>query len=199
MKFTLVLALMFICFNVAAQDYRLELNGNTMKIDLDKDYEVLVNGKKVKLKFSAYDTLEFNDSTFSFLYSKDYKTSKQLIDSVVEQITILTAEGSGFLIQKYLTLSPIQLNETMLNEITKESIGYGYKLTREDYSRVLKSGQSIKVDKAVLTYKDNIYTYEVASMGKKDQGVLIMTILLSNKSEQGKKIIDMLWKSFTFK
>jgi hypothetical protein len=109
---------------------------------------------------------------------------------------IATAEGSGIIIQKYATINPAHLNEMMINEVTKESIGYGYTMKREDYHKTLKSGQKIEIDKAVLTYKDEINIYEIATIGQKDEGVLIMTMRMdNNQTGQGVKLIDMLWKT----
>ena len=83
--------------------------------------------------------------------------------------------------------------------MTKESLGYGYKLKREDYQRKLKSGQAINVIKAVLTYKDDVDIYEVASIGGKDEGILVITI--DNNLEQsvpGRDLIKLLWDSLTY-
>ena len=113
---------------------------------------------------------------------------------------LMTAEGSGFIIQKYSTINPTLLNELMINEVTKESINYGFKLKRKDYKRVLASGQKIDVDKAVLTYNDEINIYEVASVGKKDSGLIIMSMEMSDlESSSGKALIELIWKTLVLK
>jgi hypothetical protein len=63
----------------------------------------------------------------------------------------------------------------------------------------LKSGQAINVIKAVLTYKDDVDIYEVASIGGKDEGILVITI--DNNLEQsvpGRDLIKLLWDSLTY-
>ena len=88
----------------------------------------------------------------------------------------------------------------MISEVTKESLNYGFKIERNDYTRKLKSGQKLDVDKAILTYKDETNIYEVATIGKKDEGILIMTMVMDEKmSKQGRKIIEMMWSSLIYK
>ncbi len=73
-------------------------------------------------------------------------------------------------------------------------------MKREDYIRKLKSGEKLSVSKAILTYKDNRSIYEVASYGKKDEGIVILTIIPEETiSQQGRKIIDLMWNSLSIK
>ena len=200
MKYLLIAFLLQLNFVVFSQnDYQLIINDTEMEISLDKEYEIEVDGKTVQFKLLAKDTLSYVDDLFSFHYPSEYRVSQIDIDDEIEQIIIMTAEGSGILIQKYSTFDPTVLNELMLSEITKESLNYGFEMNREDYSRELKSGQTVNVDKAVLTYKNEQNIYEVASLGKKDEGIMVMTMMMDEElSEQGKKIIEMMWNSLEF-
>ena len=200
MKYLLIALLLQLNFVVFSQnDYQLIINDTEMEISLDKEYEIEVDGKTVQFKLLAKDTLSYVDDLFSFHYPSEYRVSQIDIDDEIEQIIIMTAEGSGILIQKYSTFDPTVLNELMLSEITKESLNYGFEMNREDYSRELKSGQTVNVDKAVLTYKNEQNIYEVASLGKKDEGIMVMTMMMDEElSEQGKKIIEMMWNSLEF-
>lgn len=201
MKFLPVAFLIFITINSFSQnDYKIQLNDTIFEISLDNEYSITLDGKEIKFKLFAKDTLFYDDDLFSFNYSKDYKIAKLSIDQGIEQIMLMTAEGSGILIQKYSNLNPTMLNEIMIAEVTKESLNYGFEMKRADYTRKLKSGQIIDIDKAVLNYKGETNIYEVASIGKKDEGILIMTIITDeNVSEQGKKIIDLMWSSLIYK
>ena len=197
MKYVALLSLLLAFFQgIGQDDYTINLDGTDMKISLDKKYEVTVNGKKVTLQVKANDTLQYFDNVISFKYPKGFNISKTQLDMGIDQIMIATAEGSGIIIQKYSSINPSLLNEMMMNEVTKESVGYGYVMKREDYQKTLKSGHKIDVDKAVLTYKDEVNIYEIATIGKKDEGVLIMTMRMdNNQSGQGVKLIDMMWKT----
>lgn len=199
MKYAATLFLFFLGTKAFAQDYQLRLNDTLINISLDKSYQVNVNGKPFNLFLTSKDSSEFKHEAFSFLYPKSYAPSKHMIDSTVEQFTILTAEGSGIVVQHYTTLNPKSLTEIMLQEITKESIGYGYKMKREEYDRKLASGQVVKVIKATLTYKDEIDIYEVAAFGKKDEGLVIVTINLAEKGGPGEKIISLFWNSLKYR
>lgn len=197
--------LLILCFlsglnSFAQDDLLLHIDGKTIEISSDQEYDLPINGKMVKVKVSTKDTLLFDTDLFSFLYSKDYKVSSMKLAEGIEQVAIMTAEGSGLLIQKYSAMNPSMLNELMLNEVTKESINYGFEMKRENYSRKLISGQEIEISKAILTYKDETNIYEVASLGRKDEGILIMTMIMDeNYSEQGRKLIDLMWNSFNYK
>ena len=136
---------------------------------------------------------------YSFSHLKDFKVTKTEINPSIEQSSIMTSGGTGLIIQEYTSLNPTSLNEIMLNEMTKESISYGYALERSTYKRKLISGQEIEVTKAVLRYNDDINIYEVASVGKKDAGILVVTIKMDeNIKSPGQKLIDLMWETLRF-
>jgi hypothetical protein len=201
MKNVLFLAAVLTAFAAQGQeDYKIKINDTAISISLDTKYEVLLNGKKVNFTVTANDTVAYNDNLFSFRYLKDYKITKTEIDGGIEQLMLLTAEGSGFLIQKYSSMNPEGIEEMMLKEVTKESIGYGFKQQRNNYQRKLKSGQDVTVIKAVLKYKDETNIYEITSIGKKDEGILVIAMIMDEtKSEQGRKTIDLMWNSLFYK
>lgn len=201
MRLTLITLLTFISIKSFSQnDYKIKINDTILEISLDKAYNITIDDKEIEFKIIAKDSLIYEDDLYSFNYSKDYKISQMTIDEGIEQIMLMTAEGSGIFIQKYSTINPTMLNEMMISEVTKESLNYGFKMKRDDYTRTLKSGQKLDVDKATLTYKDETNIYEVASIGKKDEGILIMTMIMDeNISTQGRKIIDLMWNSLIYK
>ncbi len=181
-------------------DYKIQINDTLMEVALDEEYNLVLDNKEIKFKIVSKDTLVYQDDSFKFNYSKDYRVSRVEIDKDIEQVMIVNAEGSGFMIQKYSTINPTTLNEIMLSEITKESVSYGYNLKREDYTRKLKSGRSLDVDKAILTYKDDTSIYEIASIGNKDEGIIILTMISVDEiSTEGKKILEMMWDSLEYK
>ncbi|MCB0460728.1 MAG: hypothetical protein KDC74_12050 [Flavobacteriaceae bacterium] len=201
MRLTLIILLILISIKSFSQnDYKIHINDTILEISLDKEYNITLDKKEIQFKIVTKDTLIYEDNLFSFNYSKDYKISPMTIEEGIEQIMLMTAEGSGILIQKYSTINPTMLNEMMISEVTKESLNYGFKIERNDYTRKLKSGQKLDVDKAILTYKDETNIYEVATIGKKDEGILIMTMVMDEKmSKQGRKIIEMMWSSLIYK
>tara|TARA_R110002110_G_scaffold200241_9_gene410945 strand:+ start:1699 stop:2304 length:606 start_codon:yes stop_codon:yes gene_type:complete len=182
------------------QDYRIEINGEEFEIRLDKDYELNIDNTLIKINVKQKDTLLYSDESFNFKFLKEYKVARTVIDGGIEQLMLMTAEGSGVIVQKHSTMNPTILNELMLNEVTKESVNYGFELIREDYERVLASGLKIKVDRAVLTYNDEINIYEIASVGKKDSGLLIITMEMDDSENSlGKKLISLIWDTLEIK
>lgn len=193
--FLLITNLMF-----SQADYQVEINGKIIEIELDKDYEIKVGKEVLKVSVKQKDTLLYTDDAFNFKFPKAYKVAKSNIDEGIEQLMLMTAEGSGFIIQKYTTFNPTLLNELMINEVTKESVSYGYSLAREDYERTLTSGLKIKVIRAVLTYNDEINIYEIASVGEKDAGLLFMSMEMDNlENSLGKNLINLIWDSLEIK
>jgi len=201
MKYHLLFITLFSFFNAVGQeDYTLQLNDTSIKVSLDKKYEIIVNGKKIVFSLKANDTLSYDNELVSFHYLKGFNTSKTVLDAGIEQTVIMSAEGSGLIIQKYSSLNPTMLNEILLREVTKESVNYGFVLKREDYEKIFPNGQKIKIDRAVLKYKDETNIYEVTSIGKKDEGIVIMTMRMdSDKNSQGQKLIDLMWKTLRIK
>ncbi|MES2646976.1 MAG: hypothetical protein V4717_08890 [Bacteroidota bacterium] len=197
MKKTLVVFAIFCSFKgVAQEDFVIRFNDTLINVALDKSYNIDVKGTKLNFVISSKDTLTYTNTFFSFLYPKAFRVSSTKLDEGIEQISIMTAEGSGMIIQKYESMNPTSLNEMMLTEMTKESINYGFESKRSKYKRTLKSGQEMEVTKAVLRYKDDVNIYEVSSIGKKDAGLIIITIRMDeDNNTEGQKIIDLMWKS----
>lgn len=182
------------------KDYLIQLNDTLIEVALDKEYKLRINGEDLSFIIKAKDTLMYNTNLYSFKYLRDYMVTKVKIDEGIEQIMLITAEGSGIIIQEYSTINPTTLNEMMISEMTKESISYGFEMKTDDYSRELKSGHKLDVDKAVLKYKDETNIIEVASIGNKDEGIMIITMIMDvNFSQQGRGIIDLMWNSLIYK
>ena len=182
------------------QDFVLTINNKTYEVSLDEAYEFDVDGKSIELSITEKDTLLFDESFYSFNYIKSHQISRTEIEKGIEQIMMVTATGSGVLIQKYDSFDPTMLQEMMLNEVTKESVSYGYNIERKDYEKTLSSGQIIKILKAELEYKGEYETYEISAFGRKDEGILIMTMnILDDINEDGKNMIGLMWESLNIK
>lgn len=178
------------------ENYQIEIQGKVMDVALDQEYQIDIEGKRVPFQLIEKDTLTYIDTYFTFQYPKGFRISKTIIAEGVEQIALITAEGSGYMIQSYTQVDPSFFNEMMLNEVTKESISYGYTLDRKDYMRTLFSGQEVIITKAVLTYKDDFSYYEVASIGGKDNGIIIVSMIsVEDFKERGEQIIDLMWNT----
>lgn len=201
MKNKLLILLLISSFAATAQeDYTIQINGQTLKLALDKNYETTVNGQKISFIVKQNDILKYDDKDLSFDYPKDFTISRKKIDEDIDQMAIVTGEGAGVIVQHYSTINPMEFKEIMLNEVTKESVNYGFVLTRHDYKKKLSSGQELEVVKAILKYKDEINIYEITAHGKKDEGFIVMTMRMDDETDSdGMKLINMMWKTLMIK
>lgn len=163
---------------------------------MDSLYHFRIHRKEISLQIHQKDTLTYHDSLFSFDYIKDFNASQAILGTGIKQVTVITAEGSGFVIQQYMGIDPSPLKEMMLNQLTEESINYGYSSTKTNFTRKLGSGQEISGLKDVLEYKGAKNIYEVAAIGKKDEGLVIATIRINdNGNPLSEKIINLMWQT----
>lgn len=182
-------------------NYILIIDTDTIRINLnEKNKMKLSNGNSFLIELTQPNELYYEDNMISFQYTKNLSVSNSIIDSGIEQCAIISANGNGFLIQKYNTFNPSMLTEIMLTELIKESINYGYTVKKEVFEKQLLSGQSIKGITATLTYKGENEIYTVATYGKKDEGILVVTMLLNEDfKEQDQKMIDLFLNSLKLK
>ncbi|MBU3676643.1 MAG: hypothetical protein FGM54_05620 [Chitinophagaceae bacterium] len=197
MRFFFLAAIALMAFGARAQnDFSLTIDGKTIELSTDQPGMMMIGGKSYSVSLKQKDTLTFVNTLYSFNYPKDFKVNKKELGNDIDQVMLMTAEGSGVLVQQYKTMSPTALNELMLTELTKESISYGYTMERKDYDKTLASGQKVRVCRAELTYKDDKNIYEIATWGGKDEGILMMSMIMDEElGSQGRKIIDLMWNT----
>ncbi|MFP4845334.1 hypothetical protein [Winogradskyella sp. PE311] len=202
MKFKLFLIITLISFVTAnaQKDYIITIDGKSYEIEMDSEIEIKIKGKKLDLGLRKKDTLLLDEDYFQLKYTKKHKVSKVTVEEGIDQLMIMTAGGSGVIVQKYSSFNPTMLQEMMLNEVTKESVSYGYSLVRKDYDKKLLSGETIKVLKAVLDYKGETETYEIAAHGKKDEGILVMTMDMGlGLGDGGPEMVQLMWDTLKIK
>lgn len=202
MKKALLSVLVMLSLTTLAQkstNYEITLDGKTYDIDLNKPYELKTKQGLVQVEVKQKRILTYSDDLLSLNYFNNLSISETEIDQGISQLACLSANGSGFMIQKYQGMNPEVLIDIMAQELTKESIEYGYKETREDISKKTKTGEQLKGKKITLKYIDDIQYYEVVAFGKKDKGVLIITILNDDYKDKDSKIIDLLFDSLALK
>jgi len=187
----LVAALLINIFGFAQNEgnYILIINNDSIPVDLDKKTQYKTSKKEeLTIKIIQPDILTYADDMISFSHHKSLSVSNTVVEEGVEQCMIMNATGNGFMIQKYKTINPSALTQLMLTEITKESINYGYTKTEKPFEKKLKSGQTIKGIQAILTYKGESEVYTVATYGAKDEGIVIVTMMLTEGYDEAKNI-----------
>lgn len=162
------------------KNYILVIDGDSIAIDLNEELKHNIKGKKVALKLIQPNNLVYSDDLISFQYPNDLNVAKTQIDEDIEQLMVMKATGTGYMIQTYKSFNPTMLIDLMLSEITKESVSYGYSKKEEAFEHKLQSGQVLKGKTAKLEYKGEEEVYTVAAYGNKDEGILIMTMLFTD-------------------
>ncbi len=196
------LLLVILCsnFSFAQENYFLTINNSKHSIQLDDTLNIQNGEETISIILSLKDTLEYISENYSIRYPKEFGISEAQLEEGIEQIMIMSSDGNGIMIQDYKIMNPSMLQEFMLSELTKESIAYGYTSRRSDYKRILATGQEIDVLKCNLTYQNEVSEYEVASIGKKDEGLLIITISQDvQESSKSHPIVDVMWNSLKYK
>lgn len=182
-------------------NYVLVINKDSLKVALDTEYTYTAkSGENLVIKVVQPNTLTYSDEMISFKYDKSNSVSNTVIEEGIAQCMILKSTGNGFMIQKYEKLDPSSLTKLMLTEITRESISYGYTMEEEPFKKELSSGQHLEGIKATLNYKGEKEVYTVSTFGHKDQGVIIITMLLSEDFiAADKPMIDLFLSSLQLK
>ena len=111
----------------------------------------------------------------------------------VSQTMLMSAKGTGVLIQEYQNVSPQSLVDLMINELTKEEVEYGYKKTEEKVEKKI-DGKVLSGKRAETAYGEDHWVREVYVLGGKDCGVLVVTVIEKNSSGEEQFIIDEFWE-----
>lgn len=194
---TRILLLLFLTMNLVAQaqnngNYILIINNDSIPIDLNQPAKhKTATGATLDIQLVQPSILTYSDDMISFKHHKSLGVSNTEIQTGIEQCMILKSTGNGFMVQKYSTIDPSSLTQLMLNEITKESISYGYTKKEKSFRKKLKSGQTIKGIQATLSYKGQQQIFTVATYGGKDQGIVVVTILINEEFKDDAQIIDL--------
>ena len=181
------------------KNYVLEINGDTVSVSLDEPATLKTkNGQTLNIKLKQKERLTFEDSTLSFQYTPGFTVTVKKFEDI-DQILCISGSGNSFLIQKYKEVNPETIGEYMLNEITQESLGAGYKQTRSDVNKRLKSGRILKGKQSSLVLDEEKNIYAVYPVKVKKGGFMIVMIIVDPSDEKEMKGLDVFWKSLTIK
>lgn len=187
-----VLLVSIVSFAQTQGNYIIIINNDSIRVDLNNEVDYTDKlGEKHTFKIIQPEILTYSDDMISFSHSKSLNVSNSKIEEGIEQCMLMQSTGNGCMVQKYKTINPSSLTRLMLNEITKESISYGYSKTEKKFSKKIKSGQTIEGIQATLIYKGEKEVYTVATYGGKDEGIIVVTMLLNDDFKEDKKIIKL--------
>lgn len=184
MKILISIVFLFASFLSFAQNnanYVIILNNDSVFINLDETkHYTTKSGENIKVELVQPKILTYADNMISFKYESSLNVSNTQLDEGIEQCLLMKSTGNGFLVQKYSTIDPSSMTEFMITELTKESIGYGYQRTDENFEKKLLSGETLKGLKVTLSFEDEKQVYTVATYGENDHGILVLTMYLNS-------------------
>ncbi len=205
MSFKTLLTILFVLItplSFADKDYKnyvLTIDGKKYEVNLNKEEAFKdKDGKKISIKLQKKPYTQFSDKFLSFQHKSSLGVSSRDLGAGIRQLMSATATGTLIMIQEYDGLEHSGLVETMLKELTKESIDYGYKLSKEKLTRKTASGETLTGLKATLTYRKEASYWEVLAYDKKDSGVLIITQIDKEFMNTDKGVLSVFWKTLEF-
>lgn len=182
-----------------AANYQIILNGKLQDVALGEEYKIrLASGEEVTVAVKQKDVLTYQDDWISLQYPKGLHPALSTPDPDLEQIALVTANGNGFLVQKYKTVNPAELVDLMLKEMTNEEVSFGYSITEQPFERKLKSGQQVKGKSVQLKYGSDVQQYTVAALGGENGGIMFVTMLNTEYNHDDNKVIQLFLDSLAY-
>ncbi|WP_054310533.1 hypothetical protein [Mesorhizobium sp. 1M-11] len=183
-------------FSEDLKAYKLTVDGVSVDIDPGEDATLaLPNGKQARVKLEPNAFATFSGGNFSFVHPSGVTVTKTNLSKGLDQHLMASAVGSMVIVQEYSDMNPVMLNQLMLQEITKESVRAGGKLTQKAGSRKLADGKVLNGLSATVKTRIDRVAYEVMSYGTTDQGVIVITSLDDDNAEADQPMIDRFWQS----
>lgn len=180
--------------------FKLTIDGVTVDIDPGERTNVtLPGGKQSKVTLERNDFATFSGGSFSFVHPSDISVTKTDLGENITQYLMASALGTIVVVQKYDKMNPVSLNQLMLQEMTKESVQAGAKLTQEPTTRKLADGKELTGILAKMKTRTDTADFEIVGFGLADQGLLFITRVAGEDAATEKPLIDKFWQSLKVK
>lgn len=179
-----------------AGNYILTLDGKPYELDLGAAETVtMASGQKVQVKLEKKDIALFKTDAFSFSHPSGVTPSKTELGDGIHQTMMATPSGTVVMIQEYSGIDPSGIVDLLLTEVTKEEVQYGYDITKNDITKTLTDGHTVRGKHAVSKYRTTEYERYVVSYGAKDAGIIIFTQVEKAASREDLAMIELFWKT----
>ncbi len=182
--------------DTAYKNYQLIIDGKTYDVNLNEEIELKdASGRfhKVLLKQKKYK--EYVDPYIRFQHRNDMSVSFSDQGNGVQQLVAATATGTLVMVQEISGVAPEFLVPLLLNELTKESVAFGYKMKQEKILRKAASGETLAGLKATLTYGNEETYWEVVSYGRNNTGVVVITSIDKEYKDKDSQVHRRFWKT----
>ncbi|RUX27710.1 hypothetical protein EOA13_19165 [Mesorhizobium sp. M7A.F.Ca.US.011.01.1.1] len=180
--------------------FKLTIDGVTVDIDPGESADVtLPGGKQGKVTLERNDFATFSGSVFSFVHPSSISVTKTDLGDDITQYLMASALGTIVVVQEYGKMNPVSLNQLMLQEMTKESVQAGAKLTQEPTTRKLADGKELTGIRAEVKTRTDTADFEIVGFGLADRGLLFITRVAGEDAATEKPLIDKFWQSLKVK
>jgi hypothetical protein len=181
-------------------NYVVTINGKSVDVNLGQDYSVTSpKGEKLTVRVAKKEIGTHDGELFSFRHKSEQGVTSEEIGDGVRQTMSASALGTVILFQEYTTRNPETLVDFMLQEVTKDDTEAGYELETKPVTRKIGGGITLKGVEAVVSGNGQVTTYTILAYGKKNQGVLIMTVMDRDNMKSDSGMMELLWDSLRFK
>lgn len=180
----------------ALKGYRLTIDGAAADIDVGGSAEItLPDGRKVTARLERNAFVTYTGDRFSFVHPSATAVTKTKLSDGIMQHLLATAVGTIVVVQDYAALNPVSLDQLMLQEMTKESVQAGGRLTQRKTSRRLADGKELSGIRATVETRTESVDYEVLGYGRVDQGVMVITRIDKENVAADQALLDRFWDS----
>jgi len=183
---------------VTAGGYVLTVDGKATELDLDKDAQLLVDGKPVTVRLQRKEQQQFRDGGLSFDYPASVQPSTTDINGNVRQIMLVSANGNGAIVQRYTGLDPNALVDLMVSETTDEEVAAGYQRKIAPTTRTLTDGRVLRGKQVRTESKDESWSRTVVASGDAKSGYLVITMMEDERAASDAAMIERFWKTLKF-
>jgi hypothetical protein len=180
----------------ALKGYRLTIDGVAGDIDVGGSAEIILpDGRKVRASLERNEFATYAGERFSFVHPSAMAVTKTKLSDGIVQHLLATAVGTIVVVQDYATLNPVSLDQLMLQEMTKESVQAGGRLTQRKTGRRLADGKELTGISATVKTRTESVDYEILGYGKVDQGVIVITRIDKENAATDQALLDRFWRS----
>lgn len=180
-----------------ASDYVISIDGRSAEIGINEELKFTTSaGKVLTIILKQKEFIVFKSSLFSMKHKNTIKPIKNNLGDGIYQTMMMTALGTGIIVQEYMHMNPEQLINLMIKELTKEEVDYGYKYNEKNIEKIIDD-KKVRGKQALTTYPGAEWTRSVLAYGDKDKGVIIVTMIEKDQYNSEQYLISDFWKYFS--
>lgn len=190
------IAALALCAGAAtAGGYVLTVGGKPTELDLDRDTQIVVDGKPVSVRLQRKEQQVFRDGALSFEHPASVQPSTTDINDQVRQIMLVSANGNGVILQRYNGIDPTALIDLMVKETTDEEVAAGYTRKITPATRTLADGRKLSGKQARTDSADESWDRIILATGDRKGGYLIITMMEKDRAGNDQTLLDRFWKT----